>query len=221
MLGILRSILPEKMSTVASRSFARGPARFFFPLYRMIAREVAAVAQGTLLDIGTGPGILPLETGTLRPGVRIVGMDISETMIDIAKENKKKYALKNVSFLIMHARALSFKDNTLDMIMSTDALHHWKQPVKILNEMYRCLKPGCEAWVYDGFSGVSNEDIDTFTSDVGGLFSLHPLVRLLLGIHGFSQKEYDTTVKDMVAMSHFKRCECEKHGIMMRLCLRK
>lgn len=216
---ILRYLQPEKISFSAG-SYARGAVKFYMPQYGMIAREVSAAAGPALLDIGTGPGVLPLEIGKLIPSARIIGMDISERMIEIAQKNKKQYAPANVSFGVMDAGALPFKDNALDMIVSTDALHHWKRPVVILNEIYRCLKPGCQTWIYDGFSRASNADIDTYTAG-SGIFALHSLVRLMLAVHGFSQKEYDTTLKDMVAATRFRKCVCEKRGVMMRICLRK
>ncbi|TBR17038.1 class I SAM-dependent methyltransferase, partial [bacterium] len=116
---------------------------------------------------------------------------------------------------------LAFGDNALDMIISTDSLHHWKHPEVILDEIYRCLKPGGEAWIYDGFSGASNEDINIYAPGLGGVFFSHLTAKLILSVHGFSQKEYDTAIKDKVAKTRFQKCICEKRGCMMRLRLCK
>jgi len=221
MISILRKILPEKMSLFEAISYAAGPAKIFMPQYKLMAQDVSAIAKGALLDIGTGPGILPLEIGKLIPSVRITGIDVGEKMIEIAQANKKKYGLTNVDFMVMDANALSFDDDAFDMVISTDSLHHWKRPARIIDEIYRCLKPGGEAWIYDGFSGASNKDIDTCTAGFARVFPLYSLVRLMLGIHGFSQKEYDTTLKNTIAETRFRQCVCEQRGVMMRVRLRK
>jgi ubiquinone/menaquinone biosynthesis C-methylase UbiE len=221
MISILRKIMPEKMSFFAAVSYAAGPAKIFMPQYKLMAQDVSAIANGTILDIGTGPGVLPLEIGKLMPSARITGVDVGEKMIEIAQRNKKKYGLANVDFRVMDANALLFDDNTFDMIISTDSLHHWKRPARIIDEIYRCLKPGCEAWIYDGFSGVSNKDIDTCIAGMPRVFPLYSVARLILGIHGFSRKEYDTIIKDIVAKTQFRTCSCEQRGVMMRVRLRK
>ncbi|MEK7849419.1 MAG: class I SAM-dependent methyltransferase [Candidatus Omnitrophota bacterium] len=221
MISILRKIQPEKMSFFEAISYAAGPAKIFMPQYRLMAQDVSATAKGAILDIGTGPGILSLEIGKLIASARITGIDVSEKMIEIAQRNKKKYELTNVDFKVMDANALSFDDNVFDMIISTDSLHHWKRPVRIIDEIYRCLKPGCEAWIYDGFSGASNEDINTYTVGIARVFPLYSVVRLILGIHGFSQKEYDTLLKNTIAETQFRQCVCEQRGVMMRVRLRK
>jgi len=221
MIRLLRKIMPEKMPRFAAVSYASGPAKIFMPQYRLMAQDVSAVAKGTILDIGTGPGVLPLEIGRLMLSARITGIDVSEKMIEIAKANSKKSGLANVDFMEMDANALSFEDSAFDMIISTDSLHHWKRPVRIIAEIYRCLKPGGEAWIYDGFSGASNQDINTYTVGIPRVFPIYSLVRLTLGIHGFSQKEYDTLINNIVAETRFKECACEQRGVMMRVRLSK
>lgn len=213
--------MPEKMPSFAAVSYSAGPAKIFMPQYRLVARDVSALAKPTILDIGTGPGILPLEIGSLLASSRITGIDSSKKMIEIAQDNRKKYELSNVDFRVMDASALAFDDNAFDMVVSTDSLHHWKRPVRIIDEIYRCLKPGGEAWIYDGFSGASNQDIDAYTAGIPRVFAVYPLVRLILSIHGFSQKEYDTIIKNMVAETQFRTCACEKRGVMMRIRLCK
>ncbi len=221
MVNFLRKIMPEKIPFFAAPFYAAGPAKKFMPQYILMAKDVSEVAKGTILDIGTGPGILPLEIGSRAPLAHIIGVDVSEKMIEIALANKKKYGLSNVEFQIMDANSLLFDDNAFDMIISTDALHHWKHPVRIIDEIYRCLKPGGEAWICDGFSGVSNKDIDACIAGVPRVFPFYSVARLILGIHGFSQKEYDTVIKDLVAKTQFKTCACQQRGVMMRVSLRK
>ena len=53
--------------------------------FRRLARKTASVVQeGNLLDIGSGPGYISIEIAKLLPNVEIVGLDISDVMIEIA-----------------------------------------------------------------------------------------------------------------------------------------
>ncbi len=221
MIKLVRKILPEKMSFLETIFYVDGPAKSFLPQHNMIAEEVSKAGKGVLLDIGTGPGVVPLKIGKLMPSSRVIGIDLSQRMIEIAQKKRDESGLFNVDFEIMDGNALAFGDNTFDMIISVDSLHHWKRPRLIFEEMYRCLKPSGEAWVYDGFSGVSNEDIDTYAPRLGGCFFPHLTAKLILSVHGFSQKEYEGDIKNNIAKTRFREFVCEKRGCMMRLRLRK
>jgi len=221
MLRVLRRVSPEAITSHAAVAYFKGAAKRYMPQYRLMAREIAAVAKGEILDVGTGPGFLPIEVGKLLPAAQMVGIDVSEMMVILAKKNKEVSNIDNVSFRRMNGNNLDFADNTLDMVISTDSLHHWREPVAILNEIYRCLKPGCEAWVYDGFSGVTNEEIRTYVQGADSFLFPCWMMRMFLAVHGFTKKEYDTDIPQMVSQTLFKTCGFEQHGIMMRLRLIK
>ncbi|MBF0505122.1 MAG: class I SAM-dependent methyltransferase [Candidatus Omnitrophica bacterium] len=217
MIGLLRKILPEAIPAWAAVSYSTGAAKLYGPQYKFMAGEIAAVARGVLLDIGTGPGLVPLEIGKIAPSLEILGIDVSEAMIAIAQKKREELGQKQVSFRVMNGDALAFADNSFDMIISTDALHHFKRPVMVFDEIYRCLKPGGEAWVYDGFPEASDKDIAAYIHGAGGVFLPYWFLRLNLLIHGFSKKEYDNTVRYRVSQSRFGTCIFEQRGIMMRL----
>jgi SAM-dependent methyltransferase len=217
----LKNILPERIPAFAAILYSLVPARMFGPHYRMIAEEISLKNNDVLIDLGTGPGLLPLEIAKRFPGAKVIGIDLSEKMIEIANKNKMRDGrTRGTEFRVMDAGALEFNDNSLDMVISTGAMHHWKDPAKIINEVYRCLKPGAEAWIYDGYGNATNEAI---AQSVRPVIPGTPrcLIRRILGVHGFSQVEYDTKIKDMVAKTRFKTCLFENRGIMMRVRFRK
>jgi len=221
MIEMLRGLFPEEIPGSVTQAYVTGAAKRYMPQYELMAKEIAGVAQGALLDIGTGPGLVPLKVGKILPSVQIVGIDISEAMIAIACKKKEEAGCANVSFQVMDGKSLAFTDSSLDMIISTDALHHWKRPVVVFDEIYRCLKPGREAWIYDGFSDASDDDISNYIHGAGDIFLPHWFLRLSLFVHGYSKKEYDTSVKRMISQTRFGTCIFEKRGVMMRLRLRK
>ena len=217
----IKNIMPEKIPSFAAIFYTKGPARMFQPHYVMVADEVSLPEGAVMVDIGTGPGILPIDIAKKFPRSKIIGVDLSEKMIEIANKNKKAHQAENVEFKVMDANDLRFADNSIDFIISTGSLHHWKNPKAILNEIHRCLKPGGSAWVYDGYGQATNADIDKAIRRFCCGFPWAPVVRRILSIHGYTQKEYDTIIKDIVANSRFKTCSFDKRGIMMRVTLRK
>lgn len=219
---MLKEMMPEKIPALGAIFYNLLPARMFVPHYKIIAQEITLKEKGTLVDIGTGPGILPLEIAKRFPGSKVIGIDLSEKMIEIANKNKVKYGgLTNAEFMVMDANALKFDDSSLDMVISTGSLHHWKHPVKILDEVFRCLKSGCQAWIYDGYGNATDADIQRSIQKLFLGFPPNRLMKRILRLHGFTQQEYDTTIKARVAESRFKTCLFEKRGIMMRLTFQK
>ncbi|MDI6806536.1 MAG: class I SAM-dependent methyltransferase [Candidatus Aenigmarchaeota archaeon] len=117
--------------------------------YTPIAKEIAEVlSYGKLLDVGTGPGYLPIELVKLKPDLEIYAVDLTPELIEIARENVK-IARVNINFEVGSAYHLRFEDDSFDMVISTGVIHDLANPVKALDEWYRVLKPGREAWVYD------------------------------------------------------------------------
>lgn len=119
--------------------------------YRQVATEVVSVfKEGCMLDLGTGPGNLPVEIIKRAPGIQIVAIDLSRPLIRLAQARALDAGLSQyVSFEVGNAAKLSFVNNRFDMVISTGMLHSLRKPTAVLKEIYRVLKPGGEAWIYD------------------------------------------------------------------------
>jgi len=119
--------------------------------YRKLAGKAASIVQeGKLLEIGPGPGFISIEIAKLLPEMEITGLDISDTMIEIAKKNAEENGLSGrIEFKKGDASKMPFGDSSFDFIISNGSLHHWKKPNQIFNEIYRILKPGCRALIDD------------------------------------------------------------------------
>lgn len=166
---------PQGISFPSSRGYAfiarRSP--FTRDLYGAVAQEAAAkLTRGRILDVGTGPGYLPIEIARLAEGVEVVGIDISKDMVRIARRNAEKEGLgTRVRFEAQDASSMSFKDSYFHLVVSTASFHHWRNPVAVLNEVHRVLKPGCEAWIYDLRRDVPAEDKEKLKRRYGRLLS--------------------------------------------------
>lgn len=218
----LKKILPEKIPSIGAIFYSSTVAKMFMPHYQIIADSLSLKDGQKVVDVGTGPGWLPIKIAARFPLVTVIGIDLSEKMIAIANHNKEKSPSKNdPQFLVADAGALPFDTNSIDQIVSTGVMHHWKDPVRIFKELYRVLKPGCEAWICDGYGGASDEAIDRGIKKIIPGFPNKSVVRRILGIHGFSKEEYETVVRNHIAQTPFKTCALEDCGIMMKVRVRK
>jgi ubiquinone/menaquinone biosynthesis C-methylase UbiE len=134
--------------------------------YSHVADDVADEAKRLhlkrILDVGSGPGYLPLNIARRTKDVRIIGVDIDEKMVNKARENAKEFKVspKRVYFGVGNAERLPVYENEFDFAVSTEVFHHVKDPVKMLNQIHRALKPGAKAWIYDTTSDVSPTHLD-------------------------------------------------------------
>jgi ubiquinone/menaquinone biosynthesis C-methylase UbiE len=99
-----------------------------------------------ILDVGTGTGFLLLPLVKL--GHDVVGIDISEGMLSVAKKNAEKMGL-NIDVRIGDAEALAFDDNTFDVVVSRWVLWTLPHPQKAIGEWLRVLKPGGRVYAFD------------------------------------------------------------------------
>jgi ubiquinone/menaquinone biosynthesis C-methylase UbiE len=181
---------------------------------------VEKMADGTILDLGAGTGYLAIETAKRSPSLQVCGIDLSRQMVKIARHHAK--GVDNALFVFGNAAKLPFKDNSIDLVISTGASHHWKTPGMVFDECYRVLKTGKEAWLYDGCPEVFNNRADRrkMNEEYGFLVSrLGPRVSTL---HGFTGEEYQTEIKGMLEQTAFKgNYQMALTDIWMKITLKK
>jgi ubiquinone/menaquinone biosynthesis C-methylase UbiE len=171
-----------------------------------------------VIDIGSGPGSLSIGIARRRPGLRVLGVDLSGTMVRIARKNAG--VLSNLEFRQENASRLSADDGSADMIVSSEAMHHWREPVQVLDEFHRVLRPGGRAWIFDGRDDFSEADQKEWFSGAPSLLKTRPalaLQRTILRIHGFTPSEWKSLVPSLVEQSRFGKGNIEVLGIYRRL----
>lgn len=100
-------------------------------------------APSTILDIATGTGDFAILTARRIDPDRIIGVDISEGMMEIAQEKVKKEGLDNVIYFMKDdCTALSFDDNNFDAVTVAYGARNFEDLEAGLREMHRVLKPG-------------------------------------------------------------------------------
>jgi arsenite methyltransferase len=106
-------------------------------------------AGETVLDIGSGGGIDCFEASRLiGPSGRVIGVDMTDTMLEIARKNASVvatnlgYLASNVEFRKGLADAMPVEDGTIDLIISNCVINLAPDKRKVFREMYRVAKPG-------------------------------------------------------------------------------
>jgi ubiquinone/menaquinone biosynthesis C-methylase UbiE len=105
-----------------------------------------------VLDVGTGPGFVAIEIARLLQGsgCRIVGLDLSKSMLTLAGENAQREGLDELlTWREGDAKAMPFDDGTFDFVVSSGSLHHWEDPVQVFDEIARVLKARGQCIVRD------------------------------------------------------------------------
>jgi ubiquinone/menaquinone biosynthesis C-methylase UbiE len=103
--------------------------------------------EGTVVDIGTGPGRVPALLGKRRGDLSVIGVDPSGDMLDRARH--RAAGLANVSFVEAGSEQLPLADNSADAVISSLSSHHWADPKAALAEQSRILKFGGRLWLID------------------------------------------------------------------------
>jgi ubiquinone/menaquinone biosynthesis C-methylase UbiE len=181
-------MLPEGIPFPGTRSysfFAR--SRIMQAFYKDVALDVAKeVSGGRILDVGTGPSYLPLRISEVLPGSEVIGIDVSEDMIRIARKNAEG---KNVKFLVGDANKMPFEDDSFDLVVSTGSLHHWRNPVNVLNEIYRVLRPGRKALIYDLWGEAPKELLRGKLTELGYSFTAGLIAYGIVRMHSITSSE--------------------------------
>jgi phosphatidylethanolamine/phosphatidyl-N-methylethanolamine N-methyltransferase len=111
----------------------------FAPGRAAAVRQLGLEPNDVTLEVGIGTGLnLPLYP----PTARLIGIDLSQEMLDKAVERVQTLAMPNVTLKVMDATALDFGDNEFDKALATYTISAVPDPVAVLREMRRVVKPG-------------------------------------------------------------------------------
>src|SRR5207253_790996 len=97
----------------------------------------------TVLDLGSGGGIdVLLSAKRVGPAGKAYGLDMTDEMLALARENQRKAGATNVEFLKGTIEAIPLPDNSVDVIISNCVINLSADKDAVLREAFRVLKPG-------------------------------------------------------------------------------
>lgn len=134
--------------------------------------EKAAPLSGKILEVGTGKGYMAITLA--RMGISFTTVDVSAEEQEFARQNIKHLKLEGlIDFRIEDAEKMSFDNDSYDIILSVNTLHHLKSPFKVIDECLRVLKPGGR-FILSDFTKKGFGIIDLIHKMEGRLHAAHP-----------------------------------------------
>jgi arsenite methyltransferase len=105
---------------------------------------LATIQPGeTVLDLGSGGGIdVFLSARRVGPTGKVYGLDMTDEMLALARENQQKAGVTNVEFLKGEIEQIPLPDNSVDLIISNCVINLSPNKDRVLSEAFRVLKPG-------------------------------------------------------------------------------
>lgn len=100
-------------------------------------------AGETVLDLGSGGGIdVLLSARRVGPTGKAYGLDMTDEMLALARENQRKAGIENVEFLKGEIESIPLPENSVDVVISNCAINLSADKGRVLREAFRVLKPG-------------------------------------------------------------------------------
>jgi len=97
----------------------------------------------TILDLGSGGGIdVLLSARRVGPSGKAYGLDMTDEMLALARENQRKAGVENVEFLKGEIEHIPLPDNSVDVVISNCVINLSGDKDRVLREAFRVLKPG-------------------------------------------------------------------------------
>jgi ubiquinone/menaquinone biosynthesis C-methylase UbiE len=178
-------------------------------------KQAAQLTEGLpvgaqVLEVAPGPGYLAIEMARLGR-VRVTGLDISRTFVQIAGENARQAGV-SVDFRQGDAAVMPFEAESFDLIVCQAAFKNFMQPASALDEMHRVLRRGGTAVIHDMSSDASHADIEDEVRkmELGRLSTFTTKATLeMLRRRAYSPDRF----KRLASESAFRGCEIQSEGI--------
>jgi arsenite methyltransferase len=152
----------------------------------------------TVLDLGSGGGIdVLLSAKRVGPLGRAYGLDMTDDMLALAEENKRKSGLTNVEFLKGEIENIPLPDNSVDVIISNCVINLSGDKDRVLKEAFRVLKPGgrfavSDVMVRGEVPAVMKNRMELWVGCIAGALADHEYVRKL-ALAGFGNIDIEVT----------------------------
>jgi len=173
-------------------------------------QAVAAMRPGeTVLDLGSGAGFdCFLAAGKVGPTGRVIGVDMTDAMLEKARANAAKSGLGNVEFRKGEIESLPVEDDSVDVVISNCVLNLVPDKDQAFREIHRVLKPGGRlavsdmAWEAEPPASL-RRDIDAMVGCIGGALVLGDYVSRLrrAGFASVEAEQHTEAVRKMVEVS--------------------
>ena len=121
----------------------------------------AGPVEGEILDLGTGTALIPIELCRRHEPVRVLAIDLSTSMLNLAKGNVEVAGLtERIMLDRVDGKRLPYPDGRFAAVMSNSIIHHIPEPLSALAEAWRVLAPGGLIFVRDLLRPADNAEVE-------------------------------------------------------------
>jgi SAM-dependent methyltransferase len=138
-------ILRDEFNKWAEAGRGDGMEQDHLPITLPVLERMRLAPSNNVLDVGCGSGWLSRRIGKMVPEGRVVGMDISDEMIRIARRNSSDQ--HNLLFVVGEAAEIPWEPNFFAHAISVESAYYWPNPMAGIKEIFRVLKTGGSAWM--------------------------------------------------------------------------
>jgi SAM-dependent methyltransferase len=122
----------------------------YAPFARKIVKHLPPIERESVIaDLGTGPGLLSIELCKLMPEARIIGVDPSSGVLEIARRNAGEAGISNYETRLGSAEEMPIDSDSLVLVVTQSSLHEWDDQQRAFSEIFRVLKPGGSVMLKD------------------------------------------------------------------------
>ncbi|ETO19941.1 methyltransferase type 11 [Reticulomyxa filosa] len=139
-----------------SDAMSKRATRLLSPLLKACDVSQLKNPKPTIVDVACGPGLTTIGVSKLNKYGKTIGLDITNEMLRVARNNaeKEQQALGNgeklhIEFRTGNVEHLPFEPDSVDMVVSRLAFHHFVSPKKVMSEIFRVLKRTGTAVIMD------------------------------------------------------------------------
>ena len=137
--------LREEFNRWAEAGRGDGMEQDHLPIALPVVEKMHLAPTDNVLDVGCGSGWLARRIGKFVPEGRVVGMDISDEMIRIARRNSTEH--DNILFIPGEVAEIPWEPNFFTHVISVESAYYWPDPAAGTREIQRVLRPGGSAWI--------------------------------------------------------------------------
>jgi ubiquinone/menaquinone biosynthesis C-methylase UbiE len=137
--------LREEFNRWAEAGRGDGMEQDHLPITLPVIEKMQVEATDNVMDVGCGSGWLSRWLSKLVPEGRVVGMDISDEMIRIARRTSVDN--DNILFIRGEVGEIPWEPNFFTKAISVESAYYWPDPTAGAKEIHRVLRPGGTAWI--------------------------------------------------------------------------
>ena len=137
--------LRQEFNRWAEAGRGDGMEQDHLPITLPMLEQMHLAPTDNVLDVGCGSGWLARRIAKMVDQGRVVGMDVSDEMVRIARRNSADQ--HNVLYIVGEVGEIPWEPNFFSHVVSVESAYYWPDPAAGVKEIHRVLRPGGAAWI--------------------------------------------------------------------------